>query len=393
MPTIDQCKEQETPPTPLFLFDCVLASGVTERWSTHAVTVGGHAYPARLLKHNLSDVAASSDEGLDGAQKISVTLANADSHFSQIERVTGFRGGRVAVQFLFYDLTADAAVSEARVIFRGIGSTAEEITESAFRVSFMNRLNLQRIVLPEARIERRCPWSFPSTAGQRAEALNGGTKGKYSALYRCGYSPDQAGGVGNLNGSVPFTSCDYTRTACVARGMFDTDTAAHATRRFGGVEFVPAQIQVRSFGESGTHLSSLIDNQARYNDFVPLIYGTAWYQPPIAFARNDGNLTHMEVLLGMGEIEHIVKVLVNGVDIPAGPKRQGHDGDGLVQFGDPRDAERSFQSGFYGCIGATFRRSVRQYGAAQRGGAEPGEQRAIAAENRCVADGAAAGAV
>ncbi len=318
MPTINQFKEQETPPTPLFLFDCVLASGVTERWSTHAVTVGGNAYPARLLKHNLSDVAASSDEGLDGAQKISVTLANADSHFSQIERVTGFRGGRVTIQFLFYDLTADAAVSEARVIFRGIGSAAEEITEAALRVSFTNRLNLQRIVLPEARIERRCPWSFPVTAVQRAEAVNGGTKGKYSALYRCGYSPDQAGGVGNLNASIPFTNCDYTRTACVARGMFDTDTASHVTRRFGGIEFVPAQIQVRSFGESGTHLSSLIDNQARYNDFVPLIYGTAWYQPPITFARNDGNLTHMEVLLGMGQIEHIVKVLVSGIDIPQG---------------------------------------------------------------------------
>ncbi len=62
--------------------------------------------------------------------------------------------------------------------------------------------------------------------------------------------------------------------------MFDTDSASHVTRNFGGIEFVPAQIQVRSFGESGTHLSSLIDNQARYNDFVPLVYGTAWYQPP-----------------------------------------------------------------------------------------------------------------
>src|SRR5579872_2576189 len=223
MPTIDQFKEQETPPTPLFIFDCVLASGVTVRWSTHAVTVGGNVYPARLLKHNLAALVASSDQGVDGAQKISVTLANADSHLSQIERVTGFRGGRVTIQFLFYDLAADAAVSEARVIFRGIGSAAEEITEAALRVSFTNRLNLQRIVLPEARIERRCPWSFPVTAGQRAEAVNGGAKGKYSALYRCGYSPDQTGGVGNLNAGAPFTSCDFTRSSCVARGMFDQD--------------------------------------------------------------------------------------------------------------------------------------------------------------------------
>ena len=41
MATIDELKEQEAPPTPLFLFDCVLSSGSTERWSTHAVTFGG----------------------------------------------------------------------------------------------------------------------------------------------------------------------------------------------------------------------------------------------------------------------------------------------------------------------------------------------------------------
>ena len=51
-----------------------------------------------------------------------------------------------------------------------------------------------------------------------------------------------------------------------------------------------------------THLSPVVDNLALYNDYVPLVYGTAWYQPPIVFARNDGNLTHMEVLLGMGPI-------------------------------------------------------------------------------------------
>jgi hypothetical protein len=351
MPTIDQFKEQETPPTPLFIFDCVLASGVTVRWSTHAVTVGGNAYPARLLKHNLAALVASSDQGVDGAQKITVTLANADSYFSQIERETGFRGGRVTIQFLFYDLVANAAVSEQRVIFLGTGSMAEEITESAFRVSFTNRLNLQRIVLPEARIQRQCPWSFPSTAPQRLEALNGGLKGKYSALNRCGYCPDQTGGVGNLDGAAPFTSCDYTRTSCVARGMFDTDSASHVTRNFGGIEFVPAQIQVRSFGESGTHLSSLIDNQARYNDFVPLVYGTAWYQPPITFARNDGNLTHMEVLLGMGQIESVVTVVVNGVEIPQGQSGQNMTATGWFNLVTPGTRNGAFNLDFVDASG------------------------------------------
>jgi Putative phage tail protein len=316
MPTIDTLKEQETPPTPLFLFDCVLSSGATERWATHAVTFGGNAYGARLLKHNLFQLRASSDDGLDGTATISVTLANADSHFSQIERETGFKGAQVTIQFLFYDLMANAAASEARVVFRGVANSADEITESALRVSFNNRLSLQRIVLPEVQILRRCPWMFPSTLAQRQEAMDGGAKGKYSALYKCGYSADITGGAGTLNSGAPFTSCDFTRSSCVQRGMFDVDASSLVTRRFGGLEFVPPQISVRSFGESGSHLSAIQDNLAVYNDYVPLVYGTAWYQPPIVFARNDGNLTRMEVLLGMGEIERAIKVIVNDIEIP-----------------------------------------------------------------------------
>ena len=307
MPTIDELKEQPAPATPLFLFECTLRNGSVERWGTHAAAFNGHDYDARLLKHNLFELAAAAED-----TRVSVTLANADSRFSEIEREIGFRGAQVNVSFLFYDLTAHEAASEARVVFRGIANTAEEITEAALRVTFTNRLNLQRIVLPDVRIQRRCPWAFPATADQRLEAVNGGAKGKYSALYRCGYSPDQIGGAGaldTLNPGQPFTSCEYTRTACTARGMFDAG-------RFGGLEFVPAQIEVRSFGASGSHLSPIVASEARYNDFVPLVYGTAWYQPPVVFARNDGNLTHLEVLLGMGEIAEIIKIVVNDIEIP-----------------------------------------------------------------------------
>src|SRR5580692_3986667 len=120
MSTIDQLKEQTTPPTPLFLFDCVLSSGATEYWSTHAVSFNGNAYLARLLQHNLFTLQSSSQDGLDAAQRISVTLANADSLYSQLEREVGFKGALVTVQVLFYDLVANVAASEARVIFRGM---------------------------------------------------------------------------------------------------------------------------------------------------------------------------------------------------------------------------------------------------------------------------------
>ena len=100
--------------------------------------------------------------------------------------------------------------------------------------------------------------------------------------------------------------------------MFSADSGGNPTARFGGFEFVPPQIEVRSLGEKGSHLSSIQDNLALYNDYVPLVYGTAWYEPPIVFARNDGNLTRMEVLLGMGQIDSVIAVLVNGINIPQG---------------------------------------------------------------------------
>ena len=318
MPTIDVLKETEAPPTPLFLFDCTLSSGAVERWATHALTFNGDAYSARLLKHNLYDLRASSSDGLDGTTLISVTLANADSHYSQIEREVGFKGAQLTITFLFYDLVDGAAASESRVMFHGVANPPDEITETTFRVSFNNRLSLQRIILPETQMLRLCPWIFPSTLAQRQEALNGGAKGSYSTLYKCGYSPDLTGGAGNLNNGQPYTTCDYSRASCIARGMFSTDQNSSVTSRFGGLEFVPPQIWVRAFGESGKQLSIVQDNLAIYNNYVPLVYGTAWYEPPIVFARNDGNLTRMEVLLGMGEIDSVITVLVNGVNLPQG---------------------------------------------------------------------------
>ena len=87
---------------------------------------------------------------------------------------------------------------------------------------------------------------------------------------------------------------------------------------FGGIEYVPPTISVRTAGDKSWHTSAVSVNAARYNDFVPMVYGTAWYAPPVVFARNDGNLTRMEVLLGIGEMQGVRTVLVNGVKIPRG---------------------------------------------------------------------------
>ncbi|MFB3829028.1 MAG: phage tail protein [Bryobacteraceae bacterium] len=318
MATVFELKERAMAETPLLLFECGFGNGQTERWSTHRVEYGGEAYEARVIRHNLLEVQAASDQGVDGIPRISLALANADSHFSQLERTAGFKGARLTVRFVFFDARNGTAASDCVTLFQGVANPPEEITESVFRLSAINRMGMQRVLLPQVRIERRCPWEFPATAAQREEAKHGGERGRYSRFFRCGYSADRTEGLGNLNGGVPFAACGYTRQECELRGMFDRDAAQNITRRFGGVEFVPASILVRSYGERGVHASGALSNEARYNDFVPLVYGTAWYAPPVVFARNDGNLTRMELLLGMGEMQGVLKVVVNDVEIPQG---------------------------------------------------------------------------
>ena len=308
MQAIYDLKGQPVTETPLILFDCVLSGGSVEHWCTHSVTVGGNAYAARVIQHSAFDIQTASDQGIDGSPQISILLANADSHFSEIERSVGWKGGQLTVSVLFYDLPNDVPLTDPNVVFQGVCNPPGRSDESTFRLSALNRMSLQRVFLPQVRIERHCPWQFPATADQMVEAIDGGTNGKYSRFYRCGYSAGLPGGTGTLNGTAPFNSCGYVRADCQARGMFS---------RFGGLEFVPPAITVRAYGKSSS-TSAVSTNQALYNDYVPMIYGTVWQSPKVVFARNDGNLTRMEVLLGMGQIQDVLTVLVNDVQIPLG---------------------------------------------------------------------------
>ncbi|HWQ55522.1 MAG TPA: phage tail protein, partial [Bryobacteraceae bacterium] len=315
MANVFEVKEQTAAETPLLLFECELGNGAVERWSTHRVECGGAWYEARVVRHNLFEMEASSEQGVDGIPRVSLTLANADSHFSQLERTAGFKGAKLTARFVFFNVKENTAATESRVLFQGVANPPEEITEATLRLTAVNRLGMQRVLLPGVRIQRRCPWEFPATAAQREEGMHGGARGRYSRFFRCGYSADIPGGEGSLDAEAPFTSCGYTRVHCEARGMFRADEAGRPTRRFGGIEFVPSSTLVRSYGEQGWHAAA-VQGSARYNDFVPLVYGTVWYAPPVILARNDGNLTHMEVLLGMGEMQGVLKVLVNDIEIP-----------------------------------------------------------------------------
>ena len=318
MTPVHELKKQAQLETPLLLFECRLKDGTVERWSTNEVTIDGDHYDARVIRHSLFEMRLGSDEGIDASSRIAVVLANVDSRFSQLERTTGWKGAKLTVRFVFYDLKNRAALSEPIALFLGSANPPEEITESEIKLSFANRLNLQRVMIPPARIQPRCPWIFPATAEQRVEAVDGGEHGVYSRFHACGYSADQPGGCGNLNAGSAFTSCGYTKRECDERGMYREDSLGRKTGRFGGFQFLPPSTLVRPHGERSLRTGETIENLARANDAVPIIYGTAWYRPPVVFARNDGNLTHCEALLGQGRMEAVHKVVVNGVEIPLG---------------------------------------------------------------------------
>lgn len=316
MSTINQVKQLAEADTPLLFFECTLPSGDVEYWCTHSIAFNGNPYSARVLKHNLFDLQLSADDAMDGISQLSLTLANADSQLSELNAAIGFKGSQLAVHFAFADLQAMQITTESTVLFRGIAGDPDEIAEDSLTLSFTNKLSLQRIPLPEVRIQRSCPWNFPTTQAQRTEAANGGANGRFSQYFRCGYSADISEGIGTLNASQAYTSCDKSRTQCQQRGMFSSDASGRVTQRFGGFEFVPSAIMVRTSGSKTSHLSPVLDDAAKYNDAVPIVYGTGWLKALLIFARNDGNLTHMEALLSMGTIESVMKVVVNDIEIP-----------------------------------------------------------------------------
>ncbi|HEX4772718.1 MAG TPA: phage tail protein [Bryobacteraceae bacterium] len=318
MATINQAKQLAEADTPLLFFQCVLPSGINEYWCTHATSFAGQTYAARILKHNLFELQLSADDAMDGISQLSITLANADSYMSEINREVGFKGTQLTVFVAFASLPRQTVTTESTVLFRGVAGDPDEITEDSLRVTFTNKLSLQRIPLPDVRIQRSCPWTFPTTIAQRTEAVSGGASGRYSRFYKCGYSADIKGGVGNLNNGAAFTSCDGSRTQCQQRGMFAKDSHGNITQRFGAFEFVPSAILVRTAGDKTSHVSPLVENSAKYNDPVPIVYGTGWLKAPVDFARNDGNLTHLEVILGIGVVQGVLKVVVNDIEIPQG---------------------------------------------------------------------------
>lgn len=318
MTNIEIMKEQPVTSTPVLLFDCRFPDGSVERWATHSVRVDTHEYDARVVSHGTFELRLPGDDTLDSPGRVTLVVGNADGRISQLDLTKGFKGARLVAKLGFFDLETGELTTPLEAIYSGIGQPAEEIHEQSARLSFTDRFSLTRILQPSLRIQTTCPWSFPRTEDERAEASGGGGEGRYSPFWKCGYSPDRTDGCGNVNGSTPYADCARTPSDCRQRGMYTKDSSGRATARFGGFTFLPASILVRPHGEKSPRWSEAADGKARSNDPLPLHYGTGWVKALVNFSRSDGNLTHYELVVCAGQMHRLHKLLADGMEIPPG---------------------------------------------------------------------------
>lgn len=300
--TIEAAKETELSYQPLLIAIVTFPDATVLRLSTHPLNVaeggfqyGGQDYHGRISSHDIPALQALSEQGIDQLPAVTLHLADADKWLMQYELAHGWRGALLEVRLVFWDADTATFSTNAYVKFSGVcsGANADDLT---LTVSATAR-NPQKTLLPPTLIQKRCPWLFPATAAQKAEAGN-----PDSAFYRCGYT-----GVADW--------CDYTAQRCKALNNWN---------RFGGVQFdPPAAWRSKSYLEGKTVEGKNVGPDQLYGQPVPLVYGTAWVDCPVANTMGEGNSTHWEAIVCDGEVDDIIKVIAQDVEVPRTTSRSG----------------------------------------------------------------------
>ena len=340
--TILTGKEGASPKRPLFLVTITAPDGDITYLTTAAsigganIVYSGNTYLARIQSNEIQAVQAQGPQGFDSVPGFTMTLADADKALWTGHCMThGWRGAQILLTVILWDVVAGAYSTDAlQWSFIGgnpqhnhaAGTTTLDVTAST---------NFARLKVPSIPLEFRCPWDFPTTAAQRAAALNDPT----SPYYQCGYSADQAGGIGNYqSGSTPFTTCDYTRSSptdpsvgCMARlgnaattavapdGDLEHDKAGNYTARFGGVTWIaPSQYSGRQYTTGQKTFGFNQPNTALAGSYYNWVTGTQWVQGQVLAPAGDPNSLRSEVAVCVAAFGPcmVQKVLVNGVEVP-----------------------------------------------------------------------------
>ena len=317
-------KEQALSYQPLLLAEFVLADGTQVNLCTHGLdtTNGGFQYNStdylpRILNQNIAAFQILSDQGIAQPPSVSLKLNDGDKYLTGIQNTHGFKGATLTIRFIFWNVGNNDFSSDSRTPFVGICSAPQSIDATTLTIPAVSLMNMTAAQLPTIRIQKTCPWNFPTTVAQRQD----GADNEDSWFYECGYSPDATGGnaCGNYQtGTTPYTACSYTKADCVLRGMYIKDSANRQTGRFGGEQWAPPD----SYNSRG-YISGKFEegynttNEAKYNDFVPIVYGHAWVEPIIDGVTGDGNSTRFCAILCYGQIDDVLQVIVNDELVPA----------------------------------------------------------------------------
>lgn len=319
---IASAKDAQQSYQPLLLAVFTFSNGTVYRASTHPLNTaeggyqyGGNNYIGRIISQDISAVQGYDAMGVDLIPRVSITLADADKALKTgYEDVYGFSGASLDLVFVFWDAGSSTFSSDSILRFRGICDPAQCDAET-ITISAVNKLNLQRRTLPPVPLQRRCPWIFPTTSTARQNAADNAD----DISYECGYSPGATGSNARGNyssGTTAFTSCDYTKASCEARGMYKIDSLSRVTGRFGGVQY-----EGSTGGRSREYTSgNWIDiqnnpNEARYGNPIPMVYGTAWVDAVVVQPQGDGNSTRFEAIVCLGQVQSILRVIVNDTEL------------------------------------------------------------------------------
>ena len=313
---------------PLLLAEITFADGSVLRLSTHdlrqattGVQWNHNDYLPRILNSDSAATQALSSLGIDTIPYITLKLADADRTLWQsYEQRKGFKGASVVFRFVFFDVVNKTFSSDSVIKFVGICESPSNDDDS-LTVRCMSKMNMAKVYLPAIQIQRVCPWPFPDTTNltsTQGQALRqAAADDSSSPCYRCGYSPDATGGNARGNyqsGSSPFNSCDQTYASCLARmgnaalgsahAAILKDNAGRATGRFGGISYItPGSWSGTPWGSSKeSKWNPNWDNSGVFNQFMPIVYGTAMVYPPVLNVEGDANSTRGEVLVHLGPI-------------------------------------------------------------------------------------------
>lgn len=295
--TIAIAKEQAATYPPLVLCTLVWPDGTTLRLATMGlntaeggVQYGGQNYLGRIKQQNLSQIQSQSENGVDLIPSISVECADPDSYlYTNYEKALGFKGADCTLRLVFYDPIAQTFSSDSRIVFVGRCDTKADSDAQTLTFTAQSKVRLLRAMVPQVPIQPRCPWRNPDTLAKRAT-----TSDPFSVYYQCGESRD-------LTTAPP---CQNTKATCTQ------------LNRFGGITYTPptGSQRVREY-TSGSWADVKSDpNEAKFGDYMPEVYGTAWVQPPLMNLIPDGNYIRGEVIVGYGEYD-IIRVTANDIEL------------------------------------------------------------------------------